>query len=194
MKQVPEPWASALVKVGLTDPRFSDPQPSLGRLASAIGVHTTTVSNMVHGRKVTSPATVEAAAKALRVDVREVASWVSQSRSVRAPYKVPDEVNNLSQRQQDAISELIRAMAEGREEVVGNAEHPAPMNPTGESPVKRHLTAVESPAPTVDEPAVSEHTPTVSEYDDLHERADRGEFDDAHDIAALDSTDSDEDR
>lgn len=52
----------------------------------------------------------------------------------------------------------------------------------------------ESPALTVDESAVSEHTPTVSEYDDLHERADRGEFDDAHDIAALDSTDSDEDR
>lgn len=194
MNQVPEPWASALVKAGLTDPRYADDRPSLRQLASAIGRTASTVSNMVYGRKSTSPATVAAAADALHVDVRQVSSWVNQGRSVREPYRVPDEVNNLTQRQQDAISELIRAMAEGREEVVGNAEHPAPMNPTGESPVKRHLTAVESPAPTVDEPAVSEHTPTVSEYDDLHERADRGEFDDAHDIAALDSTDSDEDR
>ena len=55
----------------------------------------------------------------------------------------------------DLLRELERRLNEGskEKEVVGNAEHPAPMNPTGESPVKRHLTAVESPAPTVDEPA-----------------------------------------
>lgn len=115
MTELPEPWASALVKAGFTDRRHTDDRPSMGSLAAAIGVHGTTVSNMVHGRRVTDPATIAATAEALGVDVRIVASWVSQSRTVREPYRVPPEVNSLTKREQDGISELIRAMAAGRQ-------------------------------------------------------------------------------
>ena len=116
MSEIPEPWASALVSAGLTDPRYTDDRPSMSRLAVAIGVHTSTVSAMINGRKGTSSATVAATAEALGVDVITVAGWVGQAWSVQEPYRVPDEVNALTKREQDAISELIRAMAAARQQ------------------------------------------------------------------------------
>lgn len=159
-------------------------------IARRLGVDQSTVSRWKASGIPGKPENVVALARAYGRPVLEafVAAGFLSKEDAGATVTVPD-IGQLSD--DDLLSEVKRRM---NKEVVGNAEHPAPMNPTGESPVKRHLTAVESPAPTVDEPAVSEHTPTVSEYDDLHERADRGEFDDAHDIAALDSDDSDEDR
>ena len=131
MSQVPEPWATAMIEVGFTDPRYDDPRPSMSRLAEAAGVHTTTVSRMVHGLKRPDPANVARVADALRKDVREVSKWVRQARTAPVEYTVPSEVNLLTRREQDAISELIRAIAATREAVVGNAEHPAPMNADG---------------------------------------------------------------
>lgn len=104
-----------------------------------------------------------------------------------ATITVPD-IGQLSA--DDLLAEVRRRM---REEVVGNAEHPAPMNPTGGSPVTRHLSAVSTPDPTSDDDAVSEPPPTVIDYEDLHRRADAGEFDDPEDIAALSDIDPDED-
>lgn len=76
-----------------------------------------------------------------------IAAGVLTYEEARATITVPD-IGQLSA--DELLAEIRRRIGE---EVVGNAEHPAPMNPTGGSPVKRHLSAVESPNPTVDEPA-----------------------------------------
>ena len=127
MSQVPEPWATAMIEVGFTDPRYDDPRPSMSRLAEAAGVHTTTVSRMVHGLKRPDPANVARVADALRRDVREVSGWVRQARTAPIEYTVPSEVNLLTRREQDAISELIRAIAATRGPVMGDALQPASM-------------------------------------------------------------------
>src|SRR5690625_5188031 len=127
MSQIPEPWASALVRAGFTDPRYSDDRPSLGALAEAAGVHTTTVSRMVHGRGKPKHENVEAVAAALRVDVVKVSEWARQARTEAEPYRMPAEVNLLTRREQAAITELIRAMAEARREGEGSGDA-APMS------------------------------------------------------------------
>jgi len=136
MSQIPEPWASALVRAGFTDPRYSDDRPSLGALAEAAGVHTTTVSRMVHGRGKPKHENVEAVAAALRVDVVEVSEWARQARTEAEPYRMPAEVNLLTRREQAAITELIRAMAEARREGEGSGDA-APKTPAGESPASK---------------------------------------------------------
>lgn len=133
MSQIPEPWASALVRAGFTDPRYSDDRPSLGALAEAAGVHTTTVSRMVHGRGKPKHENVEAVAAALRVDVVKVSEWVRQARTEVEPYRMPAEVNLLTRREQAAITELIRAMAEARREGEGSGDA-APNTPAGARP------------------------------------------------------------
>lgn len=127
MNQLPEPWATALVTAGYTDPRYRDDRPSLGALAEAAGLHTTTVSRMVHGRGNAKHENVVAVAEALRVDVVEVSSWVRQARTEEAPYEFPSEVHLLSRREQDAITELIRAMAEYRKDRESDG-NPSPMS------------------------------------------------------------------
>ncbi|WP_043497274.1 helix-turn-helix domain-containing protein [Georgenia sp. SUBG003] len=86
----------------------------MGRLAEAAGLHTTTVSRIIFGvgSRTPSPANVQAIADALGVDVVKVSGWVNQARTVREPYRVPDEVHLLTDRQQKAVTELIRSMAE----------------------------------------------------------------------------------
>lgn len=113
-RTVPEPWASWLVGAGFVDPRARQPLPSARQLADRLGVSTTTVMNMMHGESDTEHATVAAVAEALRVDVRTVAREVGQARSEQRPYTPPFEANLLSRRQQRAVSELIRAIAEER--------------------------------------------------------------------------------
>lgn len=124
---IPEPWASAMIAARLTDSRYAHDVPSLGRLAEESGVHTTTVSDLVYGRKKPKHATVVAVAQALGVDVVEVSRWSDHVRSVREPYRPPVEVNQLTDREQDALTLLIKAMAAARKEAVGNAQHPAPI-------------------------------------------------------------------
>lgn len=127
MSQIPEPWATAIVRAGFTDPRFSDDRPSLGALADKAGIHTTTVSRMVNGVGTARQRNVAAVADALGVDVVTVSAWVRQARSESEPYEAPEEVNLLTRREQEALTELIRAIAETRRvgEGDGNA---APMN------------------------------------------------------------------
>lgn len=106
-----EQWTEAIIRAGYTDPRYKEDRPSFSRLAEAAGLHTTTVSRLVNGVGTPKPGVVEAVAKALRVDVRFVAEWAHQVRTESKPYEPPAEVNLLTRREQDAITELIRSIA-----------------------------------------------------------------------------------
>lgn len=130
---IPEPWSSALVAARLTDPRYADDRPSLSRLAEVAGIHPTTVSRMVKGSHRANPANVALVAAALGRNVVEVSEWVRQARTVREPYQVPSEVNLLTDREQSAISELIRSIAANREVGTGDGDA-APITQSGGSP------------------------------------------------------------
>jgi len=91
-------------------------------LAVRVGVHTTTITSMMFGDRDTGPGIVAAVAAALNVDVRAVTQQVGHVRTEREPYVTPDEVHLLSRRQQVAITELIRAIAEERD---GSGRRPA---------------------------------------------------------------------
>lgn len=118
-------------------------------IAQKLGVDQSTISRWKQTGIPGKPENVSAFASAYNRPVLEafIAAGFLTERDARATVTVPD-IGQLSD--DDLLSEVKRRM---NKEVVGNAEHPAPMNPTGESPVKRHLSAVQSPAPTVDEPA-----------------------------------------
>ena len=88
-------------------------RPSMRQLADAAGVNTQTVIDTVLGRVNPRHETVAAIATALRQDVRVIAEWVGQARSVRAPWNPPAEADQLTERQRRALDELIRAIAEG---------------------------------------------------------------------------------
>jgi len=133
VREIPEPWASAMVAQNLTDSRYADDQASIGRLAAEAGLHKTTVSRMIRGDVDSSPANVQAVADALHVDVVEVSRWVKQARSVTKPYDIPPEVHQLDEREQRALTELIRAMAAAKE----REEHEPRSTPTTEPPPGR---------------------------------------------------------
>lgn len=135
-REAPEPWASALIDAGLVDPRGKTPRASMSALARATGAHTSTITEMVFGGRRTDDAVIELTARALGRDVREVARWAGRTRTVREPYEVPDEVHRLTRRQQAALTELIRAIAEERD---GDDRDAAPTSTTGDSPA--HVTA-----------------------------------------------------
>jgi len=158
-------------------------------IAKAIDLNPSTVSRWKSTGIPGNAENVAALARAYGRPVLEafVAAGFLTDREAKATVTVPD-IGQLSA--DDLLAEVRRRM---REEVVGNAEHPAPMNPTGGSPVTRHLSAVSTPDPTSDDDTVSEPSSTVIDYEDLHRRADAGEFDDPEDIAALSDIDPDED-
>jgi DNA-binding transcriptional regulator YdaS (Cro superfamily) len=110
-RELPRWWAEALVGAGFVDPRYEHDVPSISRLAEEAGLHTTTVSRMIFGRATASARNVEAVANALGLSVVKVSGWVDQARTVPSPYQVPDEVHLLTERQQKALTELIRSMA-----------------------------------------------------------------------------------
>lgn len=104
-----EPWASAMLRVKATNPR--DGRPSWNQLAALSGLHTTTITNLVYGKSKPKVETIRALAEALRVPAKRVAGWLDAP-EVGEPYAVPSEVELLSPRQQRALTELIRAMAD----------------------------------------------------------------------------------
>lgn len=141
MNEIPEPWASAMVESGFVDGRVrtGPARPSTRSLASASGVHATTIARMIAGEVETDHQNVVRVAKALRLSPVTVSQWVGQARTERAPWEPPASVHQLTRREQSALSELINAMAAAREEVVGNAEHPAPTSTAGATPVEEPM-------------------------------------------------------
>ena len=127
---------------GVVDQRGSDVRPSMRQLAERAEVTTTTVTKMIFGERRTDPETVATVAEILGVNPVEVSEWAHQARTVRASYRVPSEVHLLSGREQAAISELIRAIAEGRE---GRGQRPAANSPAGGSPVGGKVVIPEKP-------------------------------------------------
>lgn len=111
--------------------------------------HTSTISAMINGTRKRPPSQtlVDAVAQALGEDPRTVAAWVGLRRTVREPYRAPDVASLFTQRQQNAITELIAAFAE---ELVGDDRKPAPMTTTGTKP--------DAPA---DSPPAAGHAPAT---------------------------------
>lgn len=109
-------------RVKATDPRNG--RPSWRQLGALSGVSTTTITNLVYGKSSPKVETIQQLAVALRVPASRVAGWLGVAR-VGESYAVPAEVHLLSARQQKALTELIRAMAE--EKGGGSGGDTAPM-------------------------------------------------------------------
>lgn len=105
-RDVPEPWASAMQKAGMVDPRNA--RPSWSRLAHEVGVHTSTIIAMADGTRATDLATVHGVAQQLRVPVSTIAKWIGDSRTFGEPYEPPAESMLLSQGEKDALTNLIK--------------------------------------------------------------------------------------
>lgn len=135
-RDVPEPWARWLVNAGFVAPNNRALVPSARQLANRVGVNTTTLMEMMYGTRDTDPRIVEKVAGALGVDVRKVSEVVGQARTEKAPYEPPAEARLLSRRQQRAISELIRAIAEERGPHAAATTH-AGESPAPEPPIQR---------------------------------------------------------
>lgn len=133
-REVPKQWQQAMDRVGLS---------SMRRLAQATGVHTSTISAMIHGDRETSPETVYGVAEALGVDVVTVSKWVGQARTVAEPYRPPAEADLLTSRQRKAVDEIIRVMTERDE-----SSHGAPKKRAGDAGAKVHQLPK---APTMEE-------------------------------------------
>lgn len=103
--EIPEPWSSAMTKAGFLDPRYGN--PSLRQLAEAAGVHTTTVSNLVLKGKVLSARNMRTIATTLGVELGDMTRWVTGERT--KPYQPPAEADYMTERQRNAVTELILA-------------------------------------------------------------------------------------
>lgn len=108
-----EPWAEAMRAANIGNPRNG--RPSWTQLAHRAGVSTTTVTNAVTGKTAAEAPTVQALAKALRVKPETISGWLGVP-TVGGPYVPPDEASLLATHERDAIDQLIRAIARGREE------------------------------------------------------------------------------
>lgn len=118
--EVPEPWASRMVERGFTDPRYNDDRPSLSALRDASGVHVSTISNAIRGKRTPSAGTISALVAVLGDDV---AGWLGSV--AVSPWTPPAEASLLTDRQRKAVEEIIRAMTEHRQEVGNDARSAA---------------------------------------------------------------------
>lgn len=108
----PEPWATAMEKVGAVSPRTG--KPSMNKLAAMAEVHATTIQRIVYQRsngRGADAETIEKLAKALKKSPATVAKWMGQSWYGHGPYIPPKVADKLSPRARKAVDEIIRAMA-----------------------------------------------------------------------------------
>lgn len=109
MSKVPEPWASRLVERGFTDRRSANSStPSVGALADALDLNTTTITEAISGKRRPNPTTVAMLMNALG---RDVADWLGLD--YHGPWTPPPEAALLTSRQRKALDELIRSMTAG---------------------------------------------------------------------------------
>lgn len=144
-REVEEPWATAMRKAGVGDPRNG--HPSWSALARAVDLHTSTVTALVDGKRKRDPKHVAAVAEALKVSVAQVSRWLDLSVEVGGPYEPPPSSMYLTEPEREAISRLIKVMTSDRLE--GGGEHgdsaptsdgPAPVTPM---PTRRKLPGAE---------------------------------------------------
>lgn len=110
---MPEHWARRLVEKGYTDRRSRQPVPSMKALAEDIGLHPSTVSDLIHGRREPVAENVARLAEKLGADVAE---WLGVS--YRGRWEPPAESSMLTIRQRRALEELIVSMT-----TEGGGEH-----------------------------------------------------------------------
>ena len=106
-RDVPEPWASAMIRAGVTDPR-NDQRPSMTQLAIACDVHTSTITSMVWGERETDQATLDKVAEVLRVKPSVVAEWAGRIRDTETPYTPPAVASLLTGDQRKILDAIIR--------------------------------------------------------------------------------------
>lgn len=113
---------------------------SLRRLSEAAGIAHTGATRVVHGDSLPNDETVSALASALRVPASKIYELTHGQDITARPWSPPAEVQRLTRREQDAISEMIRSMAAARdpEEVGDHEQRSAPMNSAGEWLSTRH--------------------------------------------------------
>jgi len=122
-REAPEPWSTWMITAELTARNTKEPRASLNRLAEKTDIHVSTLTAMIHGERKTSEVKLRAVADALGVDVVTVSAAAGRARTVREPYEPPEQVHSLSREVQDAISDLIRALAKERD---GDGRESAP--------------------------------------------------------------------
>lgn len=115
-RDVPEPWASRMMRAGLTDPRNG--RPSMTKLAEAAGTHPSTVGAMMYGTRKTSQDVIDRVAAALWPGVadaarrrREVREWVGQALETASPFEPHPDADLLTMKERQAVNELIRLLA-----------------------------------------------------------------------------------
>jgi transcriptional regulator with XRE-family HTH domain len=101
LDDIPPPWREAMENAGTY---------SLRDLATRAGLGTSTVSDLIYGRKLTSERTMQAVSDTLRLPVPTIREWAATARGEVGPYRPPAVANRLSERQRRALDELIRSM------------------------------------------------------------------------------------
>lgn len=104
--ELPKSLERAMRSAGLVDPRTDN--PSLNQWSKESGVHTSTISSFLSGRK-SRPANVQKMADALEVSTTDLYSMVGRELS---PWSPPSGTEKLNTRQRQALNELILAFIE----------------------------------------------------------------------------------
>lgn len=129
--ELPKSLERAMRSAGLVDPRTDN--PSLNQWSKESGVHTSTISSFLSGRK-SRPANVQKMADALDVSTTDLYSMVGRELS---PWSPPSGTEKLNTRQRQALNELILAFIEEEptERAGDGSERSAtPTNQAGVSP------------------------------------------------------------
>ncbi len=131
-RDVPEPWAAALVKAKLVDRRNG--MPSMTALAKASGVHASTIGEMMYGTRKTQKETVDKVAAAIFPEGssthwdrrrRDVHRWVGRALGTR-PFEPHPDADLLDAREQWTVNELIRLLALSKRTDANNAANKIP--------------------------------------------------------------------
>lgn len=123
--ELPKSLERAMRNAGLVDPRSDN--PSLNQWSKESGVHTSTISSFLTGRK-SRPANVQKMADALEVSPTDLYSMVGRELS---PWSPPSGTEKLNTRQRHALNELILAFTDedpAEKAGEGNADSPTPIS------------------------------------------------------------------
>lgn len=144
--ELPKSLERAMRNAGLVDPRSDN--PSLNQWSKESGVHTSTISSFLSGRK-SRPANVQKMADALELSPTDLYSMVGRELS---PWSPPSGTEKLNTRQRQALNELILAFTDdGPAEKAGegNADSPTPMNDAEGNSAPGEVTELFTPPPPI---------------------------------------------